>query len=163
MTFPDIFGSYMHFFAWQIMWSATVKISLFKTFYSPAQLLCRNISNSLQRPTVAYNHGMRLLLQVPRSCRATQMFISVQVPTCLTVIPDFICSSYTYPGRICAKVWQFKKYMIDYVFWFKRIGNFSEEVWLWGTIIRARLSCQKKSSYCANTITLPAYIMPNKT
>ena len=49
-------------------------------------LWCRYKQGSIRKLTVAYNDSMRLLLRAPRSSSASQMFVSVGVPTCSAVL-----------------------------------------------------------------------------
>lgn len=49
---------------------------------------CRR--SSMQKLTVAYNDGMRLLLKVPRWGSASQLFVSVGVPTCSAVLRNLM-------------------------------------------------------------------------
>ena len=75
------------------MCSVPVKISLFRSFCTPlytAQLWCRYRQGSIRRLTVAYNDCMRLLLRAPRSSSASQMFVSVGVPTCSAVLRNLM-------------------------------------------------------------------------
>ena len=46
--------------------------------------------SSIQRLTVAYNDGMRLLLKVPRWSSASQLFVSVGVPNCSAVLRNLM-------------------------------------------------------------------------
>ena len=71
------------------MCSLPVKISLFRAYCTPlytAHLWCRYKQGSIRKLTVAYNDSMRLLLRAPRSSSASQMFVSVGVPTCSAVL-----------------------------------------------------------------------------
>ena len=71
------------------MCSVPVKISLFRAYCTPlytAHLWCRYKQGSIRKLTVAYNDSMRLLLRAPRSSSASQMFVSVGVPTCSAVL-----------------------------------------------------------------------------
>ena len=75
------------------MCSVPVKISLFRSFCTPlytAHLWCRYRQESIRRLTVAYNDCMRLLLRVPRSSSASQLFVSVGVPTCPAVLRNLM-------------------------------------------------------------------------
>lgn len=41
---------------------------------------------NMQRLNVAYNDGMRMLLKLPRWCRASEMFVNVGMPNCSVVL-----------------------------------------------------------------------------
>ena len=73
--------------------SASVKSTLFKAFCTPmytAHLWRRYRKSSMQKLNVAYNDGMRLLLKVPRCSSASQMFVSIGVPTCPAVLRNLM-------------------------------------------------------------------------
>ena len=75
------------------MCTVPVKVSLFRSICTPlytGHLWCRYRQESIRRLTVAYNDCMRLLLRVPRSSSASQMFVSVGVPTCPAVLRNLM-------------------------------------------------------------------------
>ena len=75
------------------MCSAPVKATLFKTFCTPmytAHLWRRFKKSSMQKLNVAYNDAMRLLLKVPRCSSASEMFVSIGVPTCPAVLRNIM-------------------------------------------------------------------------
>ena len=75
------------------MCSVAVKISLFKAYCTPmytAHLWCHYKQSSIRKLTVAYNDSMRLLLRIPRRSSASQMFVSVGVPTCAAVLRNLM-------------------------------------------------------------------------
>lgn len=66
------------------MCSVSVKCSLFRSYITPlytAQLWSNYKKKSMKRLKVAYNDAMRMLLCVPRWHSASQLFVSVRVPT----------------------------------------------------------------------------------
>ena len=75
------------------MCSLSVKTTLFKAFCTPmytAHLWRRYKKSSMQKLNVAYNDGMRLLLHMSRWSSASQMFVSVNVPTCPAVLRNLM-------------------------------------------------------------------------
>ena len=75
------------------MCSVHVKTTLFKAYCTPmytAHLWRQYKKSSIQRLTVAYNDGMRLLLKVPRWSSASQLFVSVGVPNCSAVLRNLM-------------------------------------------------------------------------
>ena len=75
------------------MCSAHVKSTLFKTFCTPmytAHLWRYYKKSSMQKLNVAYNDAMRLLLKVPRCSSASEMFVSIGVPTCSAVLRNLM-------------------------------------------------------------------------
>ena len=67
------------------MCSDDVKCSLFRAYVTPlytAHLWYSYRVRSMQKLKVAYNDAMRLLLHIPRWHSASQLFVSVGVPTC---------------------------------------------------------------------------------
>ena len=73
--------------------SNNVKINLFRAYCTPlytAPLWVKYKQKSIQKLQVAYNDCMRLLLRVPRSSSASQMFVSVGVPTFSALLRNLI-------------------------------------------------------------------------
>ncbi len=71
------------------MCSGFVKTTLLRAFCTPmytAHLWWCYRKSSMQKLSVAYNDGLRLLLKVPRWSSASQMFVSAGVPTCSAVL-----------------------------------------------------------------------------
>ena len=67
------------------MCSDDVKCSLFRAYVTPlytAHLWYSYRVRSMQKLKVAYNDAMRLLLHIPRWHSASQLFVSMGVPTC---------------------------------------------------------------------------------
>lgn len=77
------------------MCSSSVKTTLFKTFCTPiytAHLWWHYKNSSMQRLKVAYNDGLRMLLNVPRRSSTSQMFVNAGVPTCPAVLRNLLFS-----------------------------------------------------------------------
>ena len=80
------------------MCSISVKISLFKAYCTPlytAHLWSKYKANSMQKLKVAYNDAFRLLMREPRWHSASQLFVTLGVPTCPALLRNlmykFIC------------------------------------------------------------------------
>ena len=66
------------------MCSPEVKASLFRAYCTPlytAHLWVRYKAKSMQRLNVAYNDALRLFMRVPRWHSASQLFVSLGLPT----------------------------------------------------------------------------------
>ncbi len=71
------------------MCSGFVKTTLLRAFCTPmytAHLWRCYRKSSMQKLSVAYNDGVRLLLKAPRWSSASRMFVSAGVPTCFAVL-----------------------------------------------------------------------------
>ncbi len=66
-----------------------VKISLLRTFCTPlytSQLRWNHFGYSLNKPKVAYNGIMHMLLRLSRWHNASEIFVNVNVPTCQALV-----------------------------------------------------------------------------
>ncbi len=73
--------------------SEEVKCYLFRAFCTPmytAHLWCCYRKSSMQRLRVAYNDGLRLLLQVPRWHSASQLFVKCNIPNCEALLRNLM-------------------------------------------------------------------------
>ena len=75
------------------MCSTEVKLTLLRTFCSPmytAQLWWNYTVPSIHNLHVAYNNVFRLLLNQPKYCSASTMFVEYQVPDSKAVIRNLV-------------------------------------------------------------------------
>ena len=91
------------------MCTPVVKLSLFRTYCSPlytSQLWWNYKLSSIRKLYVAYNNGLRILLNIPRyhngvNYSASQMFVQNDVPNCATIIQKLV-HVYSFIGRLHA-------------------------------------------------------------
>ena len=89
------------------MCTLVVKLTLFRTYRSPlytSQLWWNYKLSSIRKLFVAYNNGLRILLNIPRyhngvNYSASQMFVQNYVPKCATIIQKLV---YSFIGRLHA-------------------------------------------------------------
>ena len=86
------------------MCSTEVKLTLLRTFCSPmytAQLWCNYTVSSIHNLHVAYNNVFHLLLNQPKYCSASTMFVEYHVPDSKAVIRNLV---YKFMRRIYALI-----------------------------------------------------------
>ncbi len=75
------------------MCTVDVKLSLFRTFCTQlytAQLWWNHFDYSLNKLKVVYNDIMHILLRLPRSHSASEIFVNINVPTCQDLVRNLI-------------------------------------------------------------------------
>ena len=86
------------------MCSTEVKLTLLRTFCSPmytAQLWCNYTVASIHSRHVAYNNVFHLLLNQPKYCSASTMFVEYRVPDSKAVIRNLV---YKFMRRLDAPI-----------------------------------------------------------